>query len=244
MIDVFIGYDVRDDRAFRVCEASLRSKSSIPLRVWPIREWEMRKRLGYARQYTVAGNGQMTDLGDGKPFSTQFSFTRFLVPALADYRDGLAVFCDADMLWRADIAELLSLCTDGKAAYCVWHAHEPALGLKMDGVQQTQYRRKNWSSLVVWNPAKNRFLTPEQVNSRTGAYLHAFGWLADDEIGSLPEAWNWLENWSPPMDPKIVHFTDGTPDMLTDRVPAFTPEWVEVWKRTQRCSSELERTWF
>ncbi len=246
MLNIFIGYDPRDDRAFRVCEASLKKHASADIRVWPIKEWEVRRRLGYARAYEVDAIGQMTDRGDGKPCSTQFSFTRFLVPALCDYRNEHAVFMDPDMLVRADIYELLRLCNDdpGKAVYCVQHNHVPSEQIKMDGVKQTLYHRKNWSSLVVWNPSKNRFLAPEKVSELSGSYLHAFSWLADDEIGAIPEEWNWLEGWSPKMEPKIVHFTRGTPDMAGHETADYAVEWVKMWKSISRCGSELERTWW
>ena len=34
------------------------------------------------------------------------------------------------------------------------------------------------------------------VNKETGAFLHQFKWLEDNEIGSLDERWNWLEGWT------------------------------------------------
>jgi hypothetical protein len=244
MLDIFIGYDPRDDKAFRVCEASLKRHAGGEIRVWPIKEWEVR-RLGYGRAYRVEKNGQMIDALDGKPFSTQFSFTRFLVPALADYKDALCVYMDADMLVRADIFELIALARENpdKAVYCVPHEHRPRETTKMDGVVQTHIHRKNWSSLVIWNPSRNRFLTPERVSELPGSYLHAFSWLADDEIGSLPEQWNWLEGWSPErLEPKIVHFTRGTPDMTGHETAAYAAEWIAEWKKTSPSGSEFERS--
>lgn len=242
MISVFIGYDPRDDKAFRVAEASLKQKASIPVRVYPIREWECRKQ-GYTRSYTTCSTGQMIDSAEGKPFSTQFSFTRFMVPHLMGYADEICLFTDSDMLWRCDIAEVLEQCTGDKAVWCVQHKHTPSETQKMDGVAQTQYLRKNWSSFVVWNPAKNTFLTPKMVSELPGSYLHAFCWLKDEEIGDLPEAYNWLEGWSDPMmNPKVVHYTRGTPDFPGYENTPYSQEWRKVWKA--RGASELERTIF
>lgn len=125
MLNVFIGYDPRDEKAFRVAEASLKAKASIPVRVFPIKEWECRKH-GYTRPYMVAQSGQMIDGVDAKPFSTGFSFTRFLVPHLMGYADEICLFTDADMLWRCDVAEVLELCTGDKAVWCVQHKHIPS----------------------------------------------------------------------------------------------------------------------
>lgn len=243
MIDIYIGYDIRDDRAFRVCESSLQLKASEPVRIHPLKDHECRRKHGYARPYRVEANGQMYDGVDHKPFSTQFSFTRFLVPYIAGYVDDLVVFCDADMLWRDDVYDLIRFCEDDKkrAVWCVRHEHNPAEAVKMDGVLQTQYRRKNWSSLVVWNPSRNPELTPDIVNHADGSWLHQFAWLEDEDIGHLPEFWNWLEGYSDPrIEPSIVHYTRGTPDMPGYENTAYWQEWQKAW--WNRGPSELERT--
>jgi hypothetical protein len=103
-----------------------------------------------------------------------------------------------------------------KAVYCVQHDYTPKETTKMDGAVQTSYPRKNWSSLMLFNcdhPAV-RALTPEVVNRETGAFLHRMQWVADEDIGSLPVAWNWLEGWNEKPaqgTPNAVHFTRGGP---------------------------------
>ena len=47
----------------------------------------------------------MIDCFDQKPFSTEFSFSRFLVPHLNLY-EGYAIFMDCDMYFRSDPYEL------------------------------------------------------------------------------------------------------------------------------------------
>jgi hypothetical protein len=242
MIEIFIGYDPRDHKAFRVCETSILSHASEQVKITPLLDHECRKH-GYARPYRVEPNGQMIDTIDGKPFSTQFSFTRFMVPHIAGYRDDLVVFCDADMLWRADVVELVEYCRQDKkkSVWCVQHQHNPTEAIKMDGVLQTTYRRKNWSSLVVWNPSKNQFLTPQRVSELPGSYLHAFNWLEDGDIGDLPEWWNWLAGVSSEkIEPSVVHYTLGTPDFAGYENSPYAQEWRKVW--SQRTTSELERT--
>lgn len=221
---VYVGWDQRDAQAFEVCKRTIEKHASIPVRVVPLKEWELRQLGLYWRPYHVDEKGQMWDARDGKPFSTNFSFTRFCVPAIEHYGDEWVVFCDADMMWRADVAELLSLADENKAVMCVQHDHKPLETHKMDGVLQTIYRRKNWSSLMLMKPSKCQGLTKYTVNNQTGAYLHQMCWVAEDLIGAIPEDWNWLEGWSSPeIDPKIVHFTRGTPDMD----PKVT--WADEW---------------
>jgi hypothetical protein len=100
----------------------------------------------------------------------------------------------------------------------------------MDGQLQTLYRRKNWSSLMLWNcrhPA--HAVLPGLVQRWPGRRLHAFEWLEDGQIGPLPEAWNWLEGHSSPsLDPLAVHFTRGTPDMEGYAGIPYAEEWRRV----------------
>ncbi|RWR80023.1 protein CDI isoform X2 [Cinnamomum micranthum f. kanehirae] len=79
-----------------------------------------------------------------------------------------------------------------------------------------------WCFTIAGTP-KNRILTSELVNSQTGAFLHRFMWLDDNEIGSIPFVWNFLighnqvdEN-DPSTAPKAIHYTAGGP-------------WFEAWK--------------
>ena len=83
---VFIGYDVRDDVASKVCRASMLARSSVPLNIVLLKMHELRK-PGFRRAYFVDEGGQMYDARDRKPFSTLFSFTRFFVPHLCQFDD-------------------------------------------------------------------------------------------------------------------------------------------------------------
>jgi len=213
----YVGWDQRDIQAYEVCTKTLLDHASIPIEIIPLKEWELRKEGVYWRAYQVDQKGQMWDDRDGKPFSTNFSFTRFCVPLLEEYRDEWVLFMDADMMWQSDVAELLLLRDQSKGMMCVKHDHRPPESSKMDGVIQTRYRRKNWSSLMLMNPSKCRGLTPYVVNNQTGAFLHSMCWIEEEMIGGLPEEWNWLEGWSSPdIEPKVIHYTRGTPDMMSN----------------------------
>jgi hypothetical protein len=226
VLRVFIGYDGRNDDAYRVCRRSLVDRSSKAVHVTPLRIQAL-EHMGLYRRTWHTSDGQFVDDRDGRPFSTEFSFTRFLVPALCQW-EGWALFCDGDFLWRADSAELFALADPTHALMVVKHNHAPEEARKMRGQLQTRYHRKNWSSLMLFNaghPA-NRYLTPFRVNVAPGQWLHALSWLQDGEIGALPEAWNWLEGHSPPeVTPKAVHFTRGTPNMPGYGAVAHADEW-------------------
>ena len=229
---VYIGYDSREDDAYTVCRRSLVKQSSIPLYIVKLNRWALAwpGREGiFTRGWRMEGP-QRVDLIDGKPFSTEFSFTRFLVPLLQQYEDW-ALFQDCDFLWRADVAELLALADPKYAVMCVRHDHRPHESMKMDGQIQTTYFRKNWSSLVLWNCGhpSNRQLTRQTVNNEPGSWLHGFQWLREDEIGALPVAFNWLEGWSSPeIDPAAVHFTRGVPSMPGYENCQYADEWFGI----------------
>lgn len=229
MLKVFVGFDRREIPAYQVCVASLVERSSIQLDVTPLVEPHLRA-MGLYRRPHQKRNGQLWDVISDAPMSTEFALTRFLVPHLAGY-GGWALFCDCDFLWRADVAELLALADPRYAAMCVKHDHRPVEEIKMDGQAQVPYARKNWSSLMLWNCCHKalRPLNLRNINGAAGRDLHAFWWLQEDQIGALPEAWNWLEGWSShDIEPKAVHFTRGTPDMAGYEAVPFADDWRAV----------------
>lgn len=223
---IFVGYDVKDDKAYQVLCQSIYAHTKDPVEIIPIKDHELRWKKLFWRSYRVNEDGQMWDDRDGKPFSTMFSFTRFCVPMMNDFRDEWVIFMDADMMVRDDIGELFDAADRSKAVNVVQHRHEPNEKTKMGGLVQTLYERKNWSSLMVMNTARCKGLDPYTVNNMPGAYLHGMKWTPDDQIGSLPESWNWLEGWSSPtISPRNVHFTRGTPDMPGCENVLYADEW-------------------
>lgn len=213
-LKVYIGWDSREKVAYDVCRYSISHNTHAHAEILPLTHKQLRRQGWFNRPwFTVGDTGNMIDGVDGKPFSTEFSHTRFLVPALCGYK-GWALFMDCDMVWDADIKELFALADPKYAAMCVKHNHKPADGEKMDGVPQGQYYRKNWSSFVLWNCAHpaNRLLTRDYVSTRPGGDMHAFSWLDDGLIGALPTDYNWIEGNSPSnIAPRVVHYTAGGP---------------------------------
>lgn len=224
---IFVGHEPTEQAAFDVCKNSILSTASVSVLVEAINQQDLRTAGLYRRMFYRDGT-QAYDAADGKPISTQFSFTRFLVPALCQY-SGWAAFCDSDMLWRDDIKDLFALANPRFAVMCVQHEHTPIEDHKMRAGQiQTRYHRKNWSSVMLWNcgHAANRNLTPYMVNTQPGWWLHGMHWLDDSQIGALPLKWNWLEGYSDPaLKPSVVHYTTGTPDVPGHESAAYADEW-------------------
>src|SRR3990167_387251 len=122
---IFIGYDAREAAAYKVAERSImfHAKADMDFAIHPVRDWDLRKSGLYWRGYRVDEKGQMYDDRDGKPFSTQFAFTRFCVPELARRMDihEPVLFMDCDVMLRADVSELFDLWDDSCSVMCVHH---------------------------------------------------------------------------------------------------------------------------
>ena len=213
---VFVGYDIREDIAYQVCEYSVLKHQSAA-EVIPLKQKELRESGIYTRAVDPLS-------------STEFTFTRFLVPYLTDYK-GWAVFVNCDFVFVEDVKQLFDQADDKYAVMVVKHDYTPKEGLKMDGCKQLPYPRKNWSSTILWNCGHyaNRQITPDVVNSQTGQYLHRFQWLSDDLVGELKPEWNWLAGWyQEPKDgaPKAIHYTEGGPWFKNYRDCEYKKEWV------------------
>src|SRR6266571_3337445 len=151
MLNVYVGYDPREAVAFYTLAHSIVRRSSIPVSIAPLMQRQLKHLYTRSR---------------GPTESTEFSLTRFLVPALAGYR-GWSLFMDCDMLCRADIAGLAVEIErqPNKAVLVVKHDYVPKTERKFLNQVQTKYPRKNWSSLMLFNNERCRALTPEYVNS-------------------------------------------------------------------------------
>lgn len=210
MIRAFIGYDHREAVAYHVFVNSIIRHSSKPVAITPL----ALKNIGaYTETHT-----------DG---SNQFIYSRFLTPSLCGYQ-GWAIFMDGDMLMRDDITKLWNLRDESKAVMVVKHDYQTRMTEKYLGARNENYPRKNWSSVILWNcghPA-NRVLTPEFIETATGAQLHRFTWLSDELIGELPRAWNWLpDEFGANTDAKLLHYTLGTPSFHDFALTPMADEW-------------------
>jgi hypothetical protein len=186
---VFIGWDSRMPVAADVLAYSLRKHAKDPLSI----TFLQLQQLGLSRKYDPLA-------------STEFTYSRFLIPYLCDYQ-GIAMFLDNDMLCLADIGEVFALDMTELALRVVKHEQVVEKEIKMDGRVQTSYPRKNWSSMMLMDCSKLRCWTKEAVETQTGAWLHRFTPIPDEQIGEIPKTWNVLDEMKP--DTKLVHATSG-----------------------------------
>ena len=220
MINIFIGYDEGEKIAYSVLSESIRQHSSEPVSITPLDLSTLRNHFQRKKQSNQ---------------STEFAFSRFLVPYLCNY-SGHAIFMDCDMLSRSDISELWRQRTTKYAVQCVQHDYTPSSTVKFLNQPQTPYPKKNWSSMMLFNNAKCTALTPDYVNSATGLELHQYKWLENEElIGKIDEEWNWLVGeyeYNP--NAKLVHYTEGGPYFKKYKNCDYAEEWFDTFKETTR----------
>ena len=71
-LKIFIGYDSKEDIAYRVCKTSLLKRSSINLNVFSLKINELKAKNYYSRSIDPLA-------------STEFTYSRFLVPSLMNF---------------------------------------------------------------------------------------------------------------------------------------------------------------
>lgn len=217
MINVFIGYDSKEKIAYHILTESILRHSSVPVSFTPI----------YLPNIQDSFNRPRNSLS-----STEFSFSRFLVPYLMNY-NGWALFIDCDMLFKADIKELWNLRNDDYAVMCCQHNYTPKNLSKFGNQIQTVYEKKNWSSLMLMNTSKCAKLSRYYVHNATGLELHQFKWLEDNQVGALPLEWNWLAG-EYPYNPnaKNIHFTEGGCYFEKYEDCDYSSDWFNIYTNT------------
>lgn len=215
-VKIFIGYDPREAIAYHVLAHSIIARASVPVSIAPL---------------ALSGLSRVFSRERDPLQSTDFAFTRFLVPYLCAFR-GWALFIDCDMLMLDDIANLWALRDERYAVQVVQHTHEPRESRKFLGAVQTQYARKNWSSVMLFNNDYCRALSPRYVSSAPGLRLHQFHWLRDYEIGALPARWNHLVGYDMPRDDAaLLHYTCGGPWFEEYRGSEYASVWLAERER-------------
>lgn len=235
-ISVFIGFDHTQKDAYRTLAYSIREHAGTPEKVfiYPVDHRDLRAKGLFKRPWYVDGpTGNYRDAVDSRPFSTEFSHSRFLVPWLHNKvmhldenpENRWVIFMDSDFLCLRPIENLVEyrspeVLDDG--LWVVKHNYQPDHILKMAGREQSPNTggKKLWSSLMLfdmWNFDVDN-LSPDVVNNSHGNDLHDFKWHADSdgdlmEIGSLTEGWNFIPGYSDieKVEPHLLHFTEGLP---------------------------------
>lgn len=248
---IFIGYDEREKDPYDVCIQSLKDNSKNPDRIviHALNHRDLRKRGYFNRPWEILQDGTYRDVTDGRPFSVQFSHSRFLTNQLAKdmgITDDVVMFVDCDFVFLQDVNDLFDECRKKKHEFpvqVVKHEYLPKEGsIKMDGSKQLSYNKKLWSSLIMFNTGakQNDVLTSFRVNNAPGSWLHSFAWLRDDEIGSIDEKWNFLPNHSENRtgllgyDAGAIHYTEGGPWFTNYEDCLYGDLWTRYFYRRHR----------
>ena len=155
--------------------------------------------------------------------STEFTYTRFLVPYLENY-EGFSIFVDDDFIFSKSILPLFHFLNPEDAVACVQYDFDNIHETKFNGEKNVAYPKKLWSSLMIFNNGHPdcKKLTPEVVNTESGKYLHQFEWT--DAISEIPERWvitEGTDDLKSKPSAFAIHYTRGGPwikDMNTSRI--------------------------
>ena len=196
IVDIVVGFDQRESVAYHTFTQSVIENSTIPVRFLPL---SMSSLSNYKEVH--------------KDGSNDFIYSRFLVPYMMNFK-GWAIYADGDMICLEDIKKLWDLRSNQYAVQVVKHDYKTKITEKYWGNKNEDHPRKNWSSLILWNCDHNahKVLTPDFIQNQSGAFLHRFSWIKDEEIGSLDKEWNWLAmEYEEKESIKLIHYTIGTP---------------------------------
>ncbi len=139
---------------------------------------------------------------------TPFTYSRFLVPYLCNY-EGWALFLDIDILLLDDIKKLFDLANDKYTVMVSKNEH-----------------KFEWASVMLFNNAKCKHLTPDFISDENNKGLHQIRWADDAQIGDLPREWNHLVGYDNPRnDAKLVHYTQGVPAYDETESCEFSSNW-------------------
>ena len=207
MLQIFAGYDLRQEDGWKVFEKSLMA--------------------------TTPGPYALTPMTGSLRGTTAFTECRYLVPYWMGYK-GMAIVLDgSDMMLREDLNKLAQHFDPIFACQVVMHEYKTTDKRKYRGstmeADNVDYPRKNWTSVMLVNCAHRawRVLTPETLKIYTPEGLHRLAFIEDRFIGGLPSEWNYLVGETYPVrgDAKLVHFTLGIPGLSHYHNSEYADEW-------------------
>ena len=217
---IFIGYDSRFPEPAHVLAYTIKKNIGFPTQIKYLILSDLQK----------DGLIWRKDLDKG---STEFTYTRFLVPYLCNY-EGYALFLDNDMICLGDCIDLWPphIYYHHKfTLQLVKHKQEIISDTKMYGCPQIPYERKNWSSLMLINCNKLQQWTLRYVNEVSGLDLHQFKYVKDEEIWGLPNYYNQLDKLDEiTYDEGFLHYTSGGPWFNETKECQHADLWLKEYK--------------
>lgn len=198
-IKVYVGSQEEQMLAVRVLEYSIRRHASMSVQVMPLHRGNITFR---------------TPLDPANHPRTPFSFQRFTIPQLADYK-GRAIYLDSDMLVFQDIRKLWSMPFDGADLLAAREADASS-------------RRPQFSVMLL--DCEQLHWTPNQVIDALDSGQLDYGRLmyemalAREVRAAIPPEWNSLEHYEEGRT-ALLHYTD------MDRQPWLSRSnpWAHLW---------------
>lgn len=241
---IFIGYDARESLAAGVCAYSILRRASERACIYMLEHRMLRRLKLFDRPWRIDSTGQFYDHRDRRPFSTEFSHSRFLVFELARrlQASGPCMFVDCDWLFLGDVMRLL----DEQAKHpdkigVVKRYQEVQDGsTKMDGMQQTAYARKLWSALFTFMPSPHlaqRF-SPLTVNTTNGRDLHSFRNRDAEQFWAIDPRWHYVPSLDgKETNPLGIHFSEFSP-WINPELHETYPDEYGKWH--EECADYLD----
>ena len=232
----FIGYDAREHEAAAVCAYSIRKQEKKRSKIYMLEHRTLRRLGLFYRDWTIEANGQLVDNIDGRPFSTEFSHSRFLAFKLAQWLPDCdaAMFVDCDWLFLDDPAKLLDAQRkSGFQISCMKRQQELTASVKMDGMKQEDYNRKLWSALFTFTPSNALGCTyrPDVINTIPGRDLHNFMGMANELIGDLDRNFHYIPSFDQkPDNPKGIHYSEWSPWINPEKEKEYPSEFKLWWE--------------
>jgi len=206
-LNIYIGYDSTHNKIEEITKFSIErsikksfSHNQIQNHFIPeIKYLDISKIPEYNREY--------------KNQSTAFTYSRFLIPYLENY-EGFSMFIDDDIIFEENLLPMFYYLNPDDAVACIQYPQYKHDSVKFDGEINIDYPCKLWSSLMIFNNGHEdcKKLTPEVVNTWTGAQLHQFEWT--DKLSKIPEHYIFTEGYDNPETKwgcSGYHYTRGGP---------------------------------
>jgi len=181
-IRVYVGSQEEQMLSVKVLEYSIRRYASMTTKVTPLH----RAGIEFAMPRDAKNRPR-----------TPFSFQRFAIPTLADYK-GRAIYCDSDMQVFRDIRELWTLPFDG-ADLLACPAQDGSSRRPQFSVMLLDCERLRWTPQSVVDALDCGEIDYQQVMFEMA--------LAKTVKATIPPSWNSLEHFEPGRT-ALLHYTD------------------------------------
>lgn len=232
LIKLYIGFDPREELGWHVFTSSVIEHTTAHMAFIPI---NAKRTMRNCKARLPSG-------------SNDFTFSRFLIPWMESY-SGPAIFADGcDMLCKGDIEDLFELYDSAYAVQVVKHDYKTRHARKYVSTEMecdnNDYARKNWASLMLINCGHKAWqqLRPETIGDYKKLDLLQLRFIADADIGELPEVWNWLaDEFHENANAKLLHFTAGIPGIHAYRATPGARHWFAQLDTSNTVPSAAEK---